>query len=171
MASTINVSDWYWQIEGQTVLWSSARFMFVQVVDPQYQVFLAGGNFPLFISDANSLNSIMAAQVIPGYLNATGLAILSVSNSNVNSTYGLDDVTVSQIGIVARDSACGLNLPLGLASFTYPDINSVPQSFTASQIQSLYMAMRDYIAGVNIAVAALVHSQPGSLPTQPVTIA
>jgi hypothetical protein len=165
-----SASSWYWQVAGDTsFVWSSARFAYVSLGDSQYQTFLANGGTLNPISSENDLNGVMANQVIPNYL-STGLTIQSTGNPAINSVYALDNVTVDQVGTVARDSACGLGLPLGLATFTYPDIYGNSQTFTATQIQNLYVAMRNYIAGVYMAVASLTHKIAASLPSNSVTI-
>jgi hypothetical protein len=167
-----NPSDWYWQITGDPLVWSSARFQYVdRTVDPPFQQWATLGGLITPIDSMDSLGAIMAAQVIPPYLMANGLQVSSTGTPALNSTYGLDDSTLNQIGTLARDTACGFGFPRGQSSFDYPDSFGNQVNFTPAQIQSLYVAMRDYIAGVNLTVAALVHRQMSTLPTQPVAIA
>jgi hypothetical protein len=167
MAASLNS---YWQLQGDlSSVWSGTSLSYVSTTDPTYQAFLQAGGTTFSISDMDSLSSVIISLILPLYF-ATGLQIISTSNTNLNSTYALDNVTIGQVGTVARDSASGLGLPLELSTFTYPDINGLPQAFTAVEIQGLYIAMRDYIAGTTLSVNALIHKLPGSLPTQPVTI-
>ena len=74
---------------------------------------------------------------------AAGITITSTATPTLNATFGLDAVTMDQIGSVARDSASGLGLPGGGTTFTYPDIKGTPHIFTAAQIIAVYRAMRD----------------------------
>ena len=93
------------------------------------------------------------------------------SAPSLSSTYALDPLTLSQISDVAVASASGLGLPGSISSFTYPDINGVPMSFSATQIQGLYQAARDYVFNTTSAVAALVFLVPGAaLPPATATL-
>lgn len=162
--------EWYWQVSiDPDNVWSSARLAYVSTLDPDYQAFLTAGGSLNVVSNPSDLNEVMTSQVLPAYL-AGGLAVQSQSNSALNSIYALDNVTLNQIGTVARDSACGLGFPLGYATFSYPDIYNVPQTFTAIELQGLYIALRDYTASVYMAVSALVYKRSATLPTQPVSI-
>lgn len=161
--TSINIDAWYWQVAGDTNFWSSAQFAYVTPSDATFQAWAAAGNQVVAIGDRPSLSKVMTVQRLPDYFDS-GLAVTFTSDPGNSSTYALDPLTISQVGTVARDSASSpsLGLPGGLASFTYPDINGVPISFSATQIQGLYMAMRDYVFLATSAVAALVFQVPGA---------
>lgn len=99
-----------------------------------------------------------------------GLAVISTSTSALSATYALDATTLDQIGSVARDAAAGLGLPGGLSTFTYPDLSSAPHDFTATAIQSLYKAMRDYVFALNSVTAQLQLGIPAGWPPAMATI-
>lgn len=165
-----NSDDWYWQVTGDTNLWSSKRFMYVDPTDADYQTWLTLGGTITKIDTQDSLGAVMAGERIPSYIRSTGLAITSASNPALNATYALDDLTLVQVGTVARDAACAFGLPMSLSTFNFPDINSTLVAFSADEIRRLYIAMRDYVAGVNIAISGLVHGNSAELPDQPVEI-
>ncbi len=111
-----------------------------------------GWNGTAFVSPpspAPTLAQILAAKL------ASGIAITSTGTPAISATYALDQTTLDQIGAVARDSAAGLGLPGGAATFTYPDINGVPRTFTGAQIQALYKAMRDCVFALYTTAATL----------------
>jgi len=101
---------------------------------------------------------------------AQGIAITSLTAPVLNATYALDPVTLDQIGSVARDTAAGLGLPGGAVIFTYPDINSVPCTFTEPQIQGLYKAMRDLVFQLDMTAAQLQAGAAVTWPVQAATI-
>ncbi len=159
--SLYNIDNWYWQVSGDTNFWSSAQFAYVVPDDATFQEWAAAGNQVVTILDRPSLSNLMTGQRLTDYL-STGLTVTFTSAPSLSSTYALDPLTLSQTGNVAKDSASGLGLPGGLASFTYPDINGSPMAFSATQIQGLYMAMRDYVFQATSSVAALVFQVPGA---------
>lgn len=163
--------DWYWQVAGDTTVWSSARFAYVDpTVDTAFQTWASNGNQAVAISDRYSLSQLMTGQRLSDYL-MMGIVITCTGAPGLSSTYALDPLTLDQVGTVARDSACGLNLPGGYVSFAYPDINGVMRSFNASQIQHLYMAMRDFVLAITTAIAQLALQVPGIvLPPNTATI-
>lgn len=122
------------------------------------------------IADNDSrLLGFLARQAQAGRLSANitgGCAISSTAMPVLNTTWGLDSNTLDQIGSVARDDACGLGLPLGLGTFTYPDKSSTPVTMTGAQVQALYKALRDY----TMSFTQYVAGQTGSPPAQPFVI-
>ena len=134
----------------------------------------------------NSVGSATLAATFPGYTAAvaaaavpatlatklaTGIAITSTSTAALSTTYALDDVTLAQIGSVAQDAAAGLGLPGGGATFVYPDINSVPRTFTSAQIIALYKAMRDLVFQLQTQAAIAAAGGVPVYPAQSATIA
>lgn len=116
---------------------------------------------PLPIQAANALSAAIA----------TGITITCVGNSGLNSTYALDATTLTQIGTVAGDFAAGLGLPGNLSTFTYPDINSVPRTFTGTQLVELYKAQRDLLFALNTQAAIMANGGSPTWPAQTATIA
>lgn len=100
-----------------------------------------------------------------------GIAITCTGNAGLNSTYGLDSITMSQIGSVAQDFASGLGLPGGLSTFTYPDMSSDPMTFTGAQIVELYKAQRNLIFVMTTQSAIMANGGSPTWPTQSATIA
>jgi hypothetical protein len=100
------------------------------------------------------------------YLIAQGCAVVFTSNSALTSTYALDQTTLDEIKSVANDSASALGLPLMADHFSYPDKSGTPRMFTATEIQALYMALRDYFTLLSYYRVG----QVGTLPSQPITI-
>jgi hypothetical protein len=166
-----NVNDWYWQVGGDTTeVWSSSRFAYVPVNDAFFQQWLSNGNSLVQIDGIKSLMQVMASQRIPNYLGG-GLAIISQSKDTLNATYALDSASILQLGILARDVSSGFQLPLVANLVQYPDINANPISCSPEDIENIYTAARDYIAGINLAVSTLISGAAATLPSQPVTIA
>ena len=95
---------------------------------------------------------------------ANGIAITSLSNPEVNCTMALDQLTMDQIGSVARDAASGMGLPAGANTFVYPDINGNPRIFGQAQIIGLYKAQRDLLFALNTQAAI---GQNGGEPDWP----
>lgn len=98
---------------------------------------------------------------------AAGCRIQSASNPVLNTTWALDEETLTEIGSVARDSAAGLGLPMGASVFQYPDKSGMPVACTPAQMQLLYKALRDYVAASQGYAAGKI-AQP---PAQPFVIA
>jgi hypothetical protein len=118
------------------------------------------------------LNVAATPQQRAAILTAAGCAVVFTNAPDLSATYALDDTTLAQIGSVARDAAAGLGLPFfertdPNARFNYPDITRTPHVFTSEQVQSLYIALRDYTAGL----AYYATGQIPEPPAQPVTIA
>lgn len=78
---------------------------------------------------------------------ALGIAVTGYAG--LTATYALDQLTLDQIGSVARDAASGLGFPNNLSTFTYPDQGGSPHAFTEAQVISLYKAMRDLMLNLN----------------------
>jgi hypothetical protein len=102
---------------------------------------------------------------------AGGIVITCTGNSALNSTYGLDSTTMTQIGSVASDFASGLGLPGNLDTFTYPDINSNPVTFSGAQIVELYKAQRNLLFVMNTQAAIMANGGTAEWPSQSATIA
>jgi hypothetical protein len=96
-----------------------------------------------------------------------GLQITSTGTPALSARYSLDELTLAQIGSVARDAAAGLGLPEESASFTYPDLAGAPHDFSASAIQALYKAMRDFVSRVSRAQDVTTLSQISDKVTIP----
>jgi hypothetical protein len=102
---------------------------------------------------------------------AAGITVTSTDHpSTLDCVMALDSVTMTQIGSVARDASTDLGLPGGLDSFTYPDINGQPRSFTAPEIISLYKAQRDLLWNLNMQAATMAHGGSPMWPPQTCTI-
>ena len=95
-----------------------------------------------------------------------GCAVVFASNPALSTTYALDQTTLDEIKAVANDSANGLGLPLGADYFSYPDKGGAPRMFDATEIQALYVALRDYFTLLSYYQAG----QISVLPEQPITI-
>jgi hypothetical protein len=165
-------NDWYWFVGGDMArVWSSKRMQYVSSGDDQYRAWLAAapGNLATQIPSAADLSAVMQGQIISGYF-TSGLVVTSASTPPINATYGLDPVTLDQIGTVARDVSSGLGFPLGAPTFAYPDINGTLMSLSEQNVQDLYKAMRNYIAQVTYAVQTLVMGGTATLPSNVVTI-
>ena len=101
---------------------------------------------------------------------ADGIAITSLSNPEVNCTMALDQLTMEQIGSVARDAASGMGLPAGSNVFIYPDINGLPRRFSEAQIIGLYKAQRDLLFALNTQAAIASNGGEPDWPPQTGTI-
>lgn len=165
MPRITNFADVYWQVDGDVDhVFSSARLIYVSVEDPLYTRYLTLGGTLIPIADAASLASVVQTLVVPLIL-ANGLQVTSNSNPQINGTYALNATTLNQIGAVARDAASGLGLPENADTFTYPDINGVPHSFTSDSIIDLYKALRNYVSACNTAAQKIVLGQVATMPT------
>lgn len=122
-----------------------------------------GGALIAVAPPAPSPGQVFAAKV------AAGITITSTGTPALNATFALDDITLTEIGSVARDSF-NMGLPGGLATFIYPDINGTPRTFTAAQIQGCYKAMRDLMLNLNTAYATLAQGGTPTWPSQSATI-
>src|SRR5260221_8745451 len=99
-----------------------------------------------------------------------GLAVTSTGTPQINATYALDDLTLTQVGSVARDAASGLGLPGGQASFSYPDATGQPRALTSTNVQALYKAMRDIVWQLQMQYAVLAAGGTPVWPEQKATI-
>lgn len=167
-----DINDAYWAVTGQPlVAWSSARFMYVPVPsDPGYLVWTAAGNVLPQAMSQFILADIMRKQRIPKYL-LSGVTVVFTQNPNLTSLYALDPDTMDQVHTLASDTANGFGFPGGSISFQYPDFNSNLLSFSALEIQQLYIALRDYTNSVYQAVTDLVFQLQGAvMPDTTVTV-
>lgn len=165
-------TNWYWAVAVvPDSVWSSASLSYVPLDDPTYAAWLAAdpAHTTIPMDDGSGMAQVMVQQRLPSYL-ATGLAITSTATPELNATYALDNVTLDQVGSVAKDVACGLGFPLGLDSFVYPDIASFPHTFLPADFMNLYKALRDYIAAVNGAITLLAQDNFTTFPPQSATI-
>jgi hypothetical protein len=99
---------------------------------------------------------------------AVGIIITSDSDASLNATYALDDITMGQIGAVARDFSSQLGLPGGIDTFTYRDITGDPpgHAFTGPQIAGLYQRQRDLLTVLNTQAAVMANGGPPAWPVQ-----
>jgi hypothetical protein len=100
-----------------------------------------------------------------------GIAITSTGTPALNATYALDQVTLDEVGALARDCAAGLGFPQGASTFAYPDIAGTPRTFTPPEMQALYRAMRDMVFLLNEAMATMAAGGSPSWPVQTAVIA
>lgn len=102
---------------------------------------------------------------------AAGLAVTSTGAASLNASYALDQTSQDELWNIALGLASGLGFPGGASTFSYPDINSVPHSFTATQFTNFAKAIRDYVFALRTQAAI---AQAGGTPVWPaasVTIA
>ncbi len=98
---------------------------------------------------------------------AAGMQLASTGTPALNATYPCDAATFQQVaGIVAAIGA-GLGLPGGGATFNWPDASGTPHAFTAASFSAFAKAMMNFLYALN----AIVGSDSGTLPAQPVEIA
>lgn len=107
--------------------------------------------------------AVLAGRLLEAQI-AAGLAVTSTSNPSLNTVFALDQLTLTQIGSVARDVGAGLGLPGDTSTFTYPDASGTPRGFTPVQVIALYKAMRDRILLLTTQAAIL---QQGGTPAWP----
>jgi len=100
-----------------------------------------------------------------------GIAITSTGTPSLDCTMALDAVTMDQIKSVASDFQNGFGLPGDLPTFTYPDINGQPRTFTGAQLVALYRAQRNLLFVLNSQAAVMAHGGPPSWPNQTANIA
>lgn len=100
-----------------------------------------------------------------------GIAITCTSSAAINATYALDDLTMAQVGSVARDVSSGLGFPNDAPTFTYPDITSAPHTFNETQFIGLYKAMRNLVSTLTTQAAVLANGGTPVWPAQTATIA
>lgn len=138
--------------------------------DALYQRWLALGNLPTTTPTQTELTNTLLNSTVPIYINS-GLQIVSDASPALNGTYAIDPATMASLGSLARDVASGMGFPLGTATYVYNDLFGGPHTFTTTQFTSLYIAMRNYLTTLNIAVTDLANGNFASLPPQPQTIA
>lgn len=95
-----------------------------------------------------------------------GMMTLCEHNPMLSAIWALDMITTNQIGSVAKDAAAGMGLPMSQPYFAYPDRNGTMRLMNAEEVQQLYRAMRDYIAGIMMYDTGRQENLPG----QPVYI-
>lgn len=95
---------------------------------------------------------------------ALGIAISSLSSGLLSCTMAIDGKTMAEIGSVARDAASGLGFPMGLPTFTYPDITGSPKTFNQEQLVGLYQAQRNLIYNLNVQASIM---RQGGIPNWP----
>jgi hypothetical protein len=120
-------------------------------------------------NDAELIAARARWEALPAKI-AAGIAITSTGTPAISATYALDQVTLDQIGAVARDAGAGLGLPGGLPTFTYPDIEGEPQTLSQANVIALYKAMRDLLFALNTTAATLAAGGDADWPVQSVTI-
>ena len=101
---------------------------------------------------------------------ANGIAITCTDDSSIDATYALDDLTLAQVGSVARDVSSGLGFPLGAPTFNYPDITSVPHTFNETQFVDLYKSMRDLVNDLTTQASVMAQGGTPVWPDQSATI-
>ena len=95
-----------------------------------------------------------------------GMLLQCEHNSALSAIWTVDDTALTKMGNVARDYMCSLGLPMGLATFDYPDRGGTARTMTGGEVTQIYIAMRDYVA----AIVLYDTDAAGSLPGQPVFI-
>lgn len=143
----------------------------VEISDDIWQQWLADQTMRLQSGTLVSVPSQPNAGQIFASKLAEGIQITSTGTQSLSATYALDDLTLAQIGSIARDAASGLGLPGGGNTFSYPDISGVPKSLSAANVQALYKAMRDLVWQLNTQFAVLAQGGTPSWPAQTATIA
>jgi len=101
---------------------------------------------------------------------ANGIAITCTTDSTIDATYALDDKTLAEIGSVARDVSSGLGFPLGLPTFSYPDINSQLHTFSETIFVDLYKSMRDLVSDLTTQAGVMAQGGTPVWPEQSATI-
>lgn len=102
---------------------------------------------------------------------ANGISITSSGTPDLNATYALDALTLTQIQGLATNCASGIGFPGGVSTFAFPDINGTPRTFTATSIVNLYKAMISLVFQMQTTLATLQAAQDASWPPQTATIA
>jgi len=98
---------------------------------------------------------------------ANGMMTSCEHNPSLSTTWPLDKTTQDRIANVAMASSSGLGLPLGQATFSYPDRGGTMREMTPSEVQNLFIAMRDYLTGIqqyDIGSAQALPGQPVYMP-------
>lgn len=121
----------------------------------------SGGTFTAPASSTPTLAQQAATML------ATGCQIVSTSTSTRNATYACDSQTWQEVAGVLAQIAAGLGLPGGGSTFNWPDVAGTPHSFDAAGFKALATALSNFI----YALQAIMNSNSGTLPQQPVTIA
>ena len=161
-----DVNNWYWNVGGITgVVYSSAAVAYVPLSNSAYTAWVSAGGRTTTILNGAELYEVLSNQWVPNYL-SNGVALQSTGTPSVNSTYPLDPQTQFNLTGVATGIASGRGLPGGGSTFLFNNI-----SFTASQFLSVASALESYVYNFNIALATLVISGSGSLPTVRIVIA
>jgi hypothetical protein len=95
-----------------------------------------------------------------------GMMAVCDTSPQLSTIWALDDLTLEQIGAVARDAASGLGLPMSQPTFAYPDRGGVMRQMNDLDVQKLYRAMRDYVTAIQLYDT----DRAPNLPGQPVFI-
>ena len=98
---------------------------------------------------------------------ASGIQIPSTSTPALNGTYAVDPATYQRITGIVAAMAGGLGLPGGGATFNWLDVSGVPHQFGATEFSAFAKAVMNFEYALN----AIIGSNSGTLPTQPVAIA
>jgi hypothetical protein len=94
-----------------------------------------------------------------------GIQIICSSDATLSGTYACDPVTVGRAGNLL--AAIAANIPLPSPTIQWADINGFPHSFNVTEFKNLTAAILDF----EMQLFPLANGAPGSLPSQPVTIA
>lgn len=96
---------------------------------------------------------------------AGGIQIVCTSNSTLSGTYACDPVTLSRAGNLLAAIAAGIPLPS--PTIAWADVNGNPHAFNVTEFKNLSAALLAF----ELQLVPLANGAPGTLPTQPVTIA
>ena len=141
----------------------AAQFVTVPVgVVPDAGWTYAGGTFTAPASSPAPTLAQEAAAML-----AAGIQIVSTSTPALDGTYPVDDATWSEMAGILAGLGAGLTVPGGGSTFNWPDAGGAPHAFTAAEFKALAQATMNFV----YALDAIVKSNSGTLPTQPVTIA
>lgn len=118
------------------------------------------GTLPLDVRASNELNRRIDM----------GITITSTGTPALNSTYSLDDGTVTDINALAISANAGLGFPGGGNTFAYPDKSGQPRIFDTDHMVSLFRAMRDLVWQLKTQAAIMKNGGTAAWPSQSVTI-
>jgi hypothetical protein len=170
MISNYQPADWYWQVGSDNdKVWSSARFAYVANTDAKFRDWLSKGNVATAIDTPRSLLDVMLQQILP-LITAKGVSIISSANSDLNGTYAVDSNAQQMIVALSTGISAGKQLPGGQNTFSYPDINSVPHSFTAESFMAFATSIEDYIYNLGQAISMAVFGVDVPIPSNTLVI-
>ena len=98
---------------------------------------------------------------------SAGCQIASTGTPALNATYAVDSLSQMHVVAVETSIAAGKGLPGGGGTVNWPDVTGALHAFTAANFSDFAAALRDFV----FALSAIVASNSGTLPAQPVTIA